>query len=382
MRVVWQSWEGRFSDSPRVLFERWLVERPGDDHVWLADAEHANTFPAGTRTVPIYSAECVRALERSDVVVANTHTDIDWRKKSSTLYVQTWHGTPLKRVHHDVLWAPPGRLDRLSRDVARWDVLCSPNAQSTPRMRQAFRFTGEVMETGYPRNDVLLAPDAARIGRQVRHELGIADTKVVILYAPTWRDDEVLTDNAVRSDALRARIDEMLEQLGDNYCLLVRVHPLVSTPQDYAWPAAVRDVSRYPDISRLYLAADTMITDYSSTMFDYAVTGRPLLFFAYDLERFRDTIRGFYFDLTAQAPGPVVKSIPELVSGIRAAGEIRQNYDTAYRQFQRRYCYLEDGNSTTRILRRIWSGRHPTEASPRPPLRLHLRAPISPLESA
>ena len=138
MRVVWQSFEGRYSDSPRVLFERWRKQRPGDEHVWLAEPGHLDTFPHEVDTVGIYGADCVAALNDCDVLVANTHTDIDWTKKSGALYLQTWHGTPLKRVHRDVLWAPPGRLDRLSRDVERWDLLLSPNAASTPRLRQAF----------------------------------------------------------------------------------------------------------------------------------------------------------------------------------------------------------------------------------------------------
>src|SRR3954447_26134239 len=138
MDVVWQSFEGRYSDNTRVLYEAWVRERPGDQHVWLTDAVHRDRFPPGVETVPVYSRECIEALEHADIVMANTHTDVEWHKQPTTLYVQTWHGTPLKRIHRDVLWAPPGRLDRLSRDVARWDVLVSPNRASTPRLRGAF----------------------------------------------------------------------------------------------------------------------------------------------------------------------------------------------------------------------------------------------------
>src|SRR4051794_34519433 len=138
MRVVWQSFEGRYGDNPRVLFERWRQRRRDDEHIWLAGEGQSGQFPHDVATVPIYTADCIDALEQADVVVANTHTDIPWTKKPGACYVQAWHGTPLKRIHHDVLWAPPGRLARLSADVARWDLLVSPNAASTPRLRGAF----------------------------------------------------------------------------------------------------------------------------------------------------------------------------------------------------------------------------------------------------
>jgi len=113
LKVVWQSFEGRYSDNPRTLYQRWRAQRPDDTHVWLADPRHVAGFPSDVATVPIYEPASVAELENADVVVANTHTDVEWQKRDGTLYVQTWHGTPLKRIHRDVLWAPPGRLDRL-----------------------------------------------------------------------------------------------------------------------------------------------------------------------------------------------------------------------------------------------------------------------------
>ena len=128
--LVYNSFAGAFSDSPRAVFERLRAE-PGHRHVWLAAERHAAAFPPGVETVPYGSPEAVLALEAADVVVANTHTDFEWSKGPRTLYLQIWHGSPLKRVHRDILWSPPGLLDRLQRDVDRWDVLVSPNEAST-----------------------------------------------------------------------------------------------------------------------------------------------------------------------------------------------------------------------------------------------------------
>jgi CDP-glycerol glycerophosphotransferase len=363
MRVVWQSFEGRYSDSPKVLYESWLRTRAGDRHVWLADAAHRDAFPAHAETVAVYGRECVAALEHADVVIANTHTDVEWVKPRTTLYLQTWHGTPLKRIHHDVLWAPPGRLERLSRDVARWDVLLSPNAASTPRLRAAFQYDGEVMETGYPRNDLLSSSGADLEGRRVRKELGVGDEHTVVLLTPTWRDDVVFAGDDTCQIELGFSPAELADQLGTRYRLLLRGHPFVSERLVTFTSPAVIDVSQHPDVAELYLAADVMVTDYSSTMFDFAITGKPMVFFAYDLDRFRDHVRGFYFDLSPQAPGPVVRTADELAEALGDVTAVPSGYLGAYRAFRERYCHLEDGQATERVLERIWSGEPAGAAS-------------------
>src|SRR4051794_30492912 len=151
MKIAYNSFEGRYSESPRAIYEALRRRDGGHDHVWLADPAHLAGFPSDAVTVPFGTPECAEALAAADVLVANTHTDMPWTKRPGTLYLQTWHGTPLKRIHNDVLWAPPGRLARLDEDIARWDVLLSPNHASTPLLRGAFGFDGEVLETGYPR---------------------------------------------------------------------------------------------------------------------------------------------------------------------------------------------------------------------------------------
>jgi CDP-glycerol glycerophosphotransferase len=352
MDVVYNSFEGRYSDSPRVLFEALSAHAPRGSHVWLADPLHADAFPAGVATVAYRSEECVAALEAADVVVANTHIDMEWTKRPDTVYLQTWHGTPLKRIHRDVLWAPPGRIDRLSHDVARWDVLISPNRASTPFLRQAFRFQGEVLETGYPRNDVLLSPEAGAIRDRVRRELGIAEGTTAVLYTPTWRDDVVFPEGG-KQFALHLDPDAVADALGDNHCLLLRLHYMLAGHLGAATHPAVRNVSARPEVSELYLAADVLVTDYSSTMFDFAVTGKPMVFHAPDLAEFQGTVRGFYFDLAPEAPGPVLETEDELVAALLDLPAVRDRYGEAYARFREKYCHLEDGHATERVLTRL-----------------------------
>jgi CDP-glycerol glycerophosphotransferase len=349
LNLVYNSFAGAFSDSPRAVYER-LRELTGHRHVWLASDRHAAAFPPGVETVPYGSPEAVAALEAADVVVANTHTDIEWSKGPRTLYLQIWHGSPLKRVHRDILWSPPGLLDRLQRDVDRWDVLVSPNRASTPRLRQAFRYDGEVLEIGYPRNDVLCAPDREERRARVREQLAIPDGTRAVLYTPTFRDDALFAE---RSFELALDVDAFAAALGSDHVLLLRLHYMVTEELPPMGQQAVRDLSLHPDVSELYLAADVLVTDYSSTMFDFAVTGRPLAFLAYDLDDFQHRLRGFYFNLAQEAPGPLVETTAELIGVLRDLDGTRTRYAERYARFRERYCHLEDGHATDRVLERL-----------------------------
>jgi CDP-glycerol glycerophosphotransferase len=349
MEIVYQSFEGRYSDSPRAIHEA-LRDHPSHRHVWLQDPAQAASFPDGVETVVYGSPDSIELLESADLIVANTHTDLPWRKKPGATYLQTWHGTPLKRIHWDVLWAPEGRLDRLQQDVDQWDVLLSPNAASTPLLRRAFRYEGEVIESGYPRNDVLSSPGRDAIRARVRRELGIADGVTAVLYTPTWRDDFVFAEGG-KALELALDVDAFTRALGGDHCLLLRVHYMLTGRLAGIRHESVRDVSFHPDVAELYLAADVMVTDYSSTMFDFAVTGRPMAFFAYDLDDYRDRQRGFYFDFLPDAPGPVVTTTPELIEAIAGAGP--GAYAERYARFRERFCHLEDGHATERVLARI-----------------------------
>lgn len=351
VRIVYNSFHGRYSDNPRALFER-LADRPGLEHVWVADAAHASAFPAGVTTVDVDSPAATEALQSADLLIANTHTEVEWEKPAGTTYLQTWHGTPLKRIHRDVLWAPPGRLDRLDADIARWDLLLSPNAASTPRFRQAFGFEGEVLESGYPRNDLLSAAEGAAVRARMRRELGIADGVTAVLYTPTWRDDEAFAEG---SPPVSMPLDPTMfaKTLGKDHVLLVRAHNMVTGRATMQATPGVHDVSYHPDLRELYLAADVLVTDYSSTMFDFVITGRPVVFYAYDLQRFQDTVRGFYFDLLPVAPGPVVSTTGELVDVLGRLPTLRRQYAERYADFQRTYTALEDSHSADRVLSRL-----------------------------
>jgi CDP-glycerol glycerophosphotransferase len=153
-------------------------------------------------------------------------------------------------------------------------------------------------------------------------------------------------------------VDEFSRRLGDNVYLLIRTHFLVTADLPALERPRVRDVSAYPDVSELYLAADAMVTDYSSTMFDFAITGKPLLVYTYDLRHYRDNLRGFYFDLHQHAPGPLLETGTDLLAALSDLDSVRRRYAMAYQVFRDRFCHLDDGRATARVIERFFTVPH------------------------
>jgi CDP-glycerol glycerophosphotransferase (TagB/SpsB family) len=363
VKILYVAFRGHFSDSPRAIYEELVSRGVEAEHTWLTAPHTEATFPDGVATATFGSPESIAALEAADLVVSNDHIPLDWAKRPGTTYLQTWHGTPLKRIHNDVLWAPEGRLAYLEQDIARWDLLLSPNAASTPRLEKAFGFRGPIHETGLPRNDLLSSPQRDEVRAQVRADLGIADDRTAVLYTPTWRDDAVFQKTGPRDFDFAIDLEDLAARAPDTL-LLLRLHNMVMDRLEIAEGSAVRDVCGHADIRDLYLAADVMVTDYSSTMFDYAITGKPLLYFTYDLDRFRDEVRGFYFDLAEVAPTPLFATSEELVAAIADVESLAASTADRYARFRETFCHLEDGGATRRVLDLLAASGLPTGTAP------------------
>jgi CDP-glycerol glycerophosphotransferase len=349
--VVFSSWHGRFSDSPRALAAELARRGMPLQHVWIAD--ESTRLPNGVERVAPGSEAERAALESARWIVSNDVLPLDFRKRPDATFLQTWHGTPLKRIGYDV--ENPTFPDaeyhysiELGRDVARWDVLLSPNAVSTEVLRRAFRFGGPILETGYPRNDALFAPDHEVVRARAREALGIADGARVVLYAPTWRDSFEMK--------LELRLQAVAAALPGTV-LLVRAHGLTAARSHVEGGDGVVDVTRWPDIAELYLAADVLLTDYSSAMVDFANTGKPMLLYTYDLERYRDEMRGFYNDFEAEAPAPLLRTTEEVVEALSNLDAVTDAYGDRYAAFHQRYCHLDDGGAAARVVDAVFGQR-------------------------
>ena len=191
-----------------------------------------------------------------------------------------------------------------------WDYLISPNRYSSEIFRRAFKFDKEVLEFGYPRNDILYKNKKGKkaLSAGIKREIGIPTDKKVILYAPTWRDDEFHEKGKYKFN-LKLDLKKMQEKLGENYVIALRMHYLIAEHiATEGMGDFVYNLSDYEDIAELYLISDILITDYSSVFFDYANLRKPILFFTYDINKYRDTLRGFYMDFEKEAPGPLLKT--------------------------------------------------------------------------
>ncbi|AXK37212.1 CDP-glycerol glycerophosphotransferase family protein [Streptomyces armeniacus] len=353
--VFYNSFGGKqFSDSPRAVYEELMRRGLDVEHLWSVSDQQV-ALPPGARPVEWHSAEWYEALARSRYVVTNVGIGDWFERREGQRVVQTWHGTPLKKIGADLLGTPKANrayIASLPHRSRQWDFLVSPNAFTTPIMRNAFCCETEILESGYPRNDIFHAPDRDKTAARVRETLGIPSGRKVVLYAPTWRDDQRYGGQRFKLD-LHVDLAAAERALGADHVFLFRKHPKVLDSIPGAGQGFVWDVSAYPDIAELYLIADVLITDYSSAFFDFAHSGRPMLFFTYDLEHYRDTLRGFYFDFAARAPGPLVKTSEELVRALRELDTVRAEYGDRYAEFVRDFCEPADGLATRRVVDRM-----------------------------
>lgn len=357
--VLYSSFHGRqYSDSPQAVHEELAARRTGLEHLWSVDDQQAGV-PGTARAVVQYSAEWYAALARSRYIVTNTQLPEWFERRDGQYVVQTWHGTPLKRIGRDLAgteFSNARYIDSLPGRARQWNLLVSPNRFSTPILRRAFGYDGEVLECGYPRNDVLYARDRERKAQEVRRELGIPEGRRVVLYAPTWREDRPLSGGRYSMD-LRLDLQAAEKALGGECVLLVRKHYLVTDRVPETGSGFVRDVSEYGDVTLLLLISDVLVTDYSSLMFDFAGTGRPMLFFTYDLDHYRDTLRGFYVDFEASAPGPLLQTGGEVIEALRDPQRATAHHQAAYDRFRATFCDLDDGTAAARVADRMLASR-------------------------
>ena len=209
-----------------------------------------------------------------------------YRKREGQVFVETWHGTPLKRLVFDqeeVTSASPKYKQQFYRQRQEWDYLVSANPFSTKTFRSCFMYEGKMLEYGYPRNDILYWPNKDQIAKDLRKKLGIPEDKKTILYAPTWRDDEHYGKGEYKF-TLALDLKLMMEKLSDEYVVLLRTHHYIADNIDTTGlEGFVYNLSKYDDISEIYLISDICITDYSSVFFDFANLKRPVLFYTYDI---------------------------------------------------------------------------------------------------
>lgn len=352
--ILFESGIGKhYADSPRYIYEEILRRDLPYEKVWVYNKKQEFS-DSNTKVVKRLSPSYYYYLAKAAFWVNNQNFPTYIKKRKQTTYIQTWHGTPLKKMLFDIERVQ-GRsedyVERVYSATQTWDYLISPSSFASKAFRSAFKYKGNILEIGYPRNDIFYSEDKNKIELRTRRNLGIPKDKKVILYAPTFRDNQVSSKNKFTFD-IKLDLEKMKEELGNEYVILLRMHVVVSNkiviPNELKH--FVYNVSDYPDIQELYLISDILITDYSSVMFDFANTGKPILFFTFDLDLYRDKTRGFYINFEEEAPGPLLMTSDEVLSGIQNIDMIQKEHQDRYNRFFIKYCSLEDGKASARIV--------------------------------
>ena len=212
----------------------------------------------------------------------------------------------------------------------------------------------KILEYGYPANDPLYATDREERAKKIKEKLGIPLDKKVIMYAPTWRDDNYYEIGQFKFD-LDLDVNRLEKEFGDEYVILLRLHYLVVEALDISkYGDFAVNGSAYDDVTDLYLITDILITDYSSVFFDFANLKRPVLYYTYDLERYRDVLHGFYLSMEDDLPGPMLLTNDDVVDAIKNIDKIEEQYKDRYEEFYNRFCCVDDGHASERVVKKIF----------------------------
>ena len=379
--VVFDSFMGKsYSGSVRAVYEWMRDNKPDKPYVpvWVFTREALRKGLPGMpdcRIVTYGTISYYILMSRARVWVFDTRHEGYLVRKKSQRYIQTWHGTPLKKLGADIetfsMKAETGsdavaREDagkalakyksKVAAESAKWNVLLSASPFTTEVFRRCFSYDGEVLECGYPRNDVLFE------GKERESDPSAGNTpKKTLLYAPTWRDDVHSGEGWWYGYTPSLDIEALEKALGNEWKLVVKLHYLVKCDKD-AFPAScidsgfLRVADSSEDIAGLFAEADALITDYSSVMFDYALLDRPMFFYTYDLERYRDELRGWYFDFEKEAPGPLSRDTESLINDIKdlsEGGPESLKWQEKRRAFKERFAGFEDGHASERTARKL-----------------------------
>lgn len=355
--VLFRSYFGETCSCNPLAVHQELRRRDSGHTLYWAVRDHSVAVPDGGVPVIHESVEWYRLLHEAEYYMDNMHQPIYHRKPAHQVQIQTFHGYPFKQMGRSH-WAWQNRdaahIRSYLERAADWDYLVSPATYGTAALVEEFGFPNEVLEIGYPRNDVLQSPESDDVRTRVRANFGIRPDQQVALYAPTFRD------HLAQNDFQAAMVDfldtpQLSAELGPDWVIMVRGHAFnARVATRLGSHGSVLDVTDYPDINDLCLASDVAVLDYSSLRFDYALTGKPMLFMVPDLKLWSESSRGTLFDYPPTAPGPMLDSTGEVAAALQNLDTVRADYAEAYATFRATFCDLDDGHAAERLVDRVF----------------------------
>ncbi len=360
--ILFESNVGRnYTGNPKAIYENIVTQGLDKDYICVFSLENkAENIPGNIKKVKRLRLKYFYYMAVAGLWISDSRFPEFIIKRKETKYIQTWHGTPLKKlaldmdsIHMDGEKSLEEYKEKFRKNSATWDYLISQNRFSTEVFTRCFDFHKTMLEYGYPRNDVLFLNNNDAQITSIKKKYGIPLDKKAILYAPTWRDNECYGNNRYKF-SLALEYDKLMRALSGEYVLLVKCHYLVQDTIDWTpYRGFVYPFDSKTDIAELYLIADAMITDYSSVMFDYSLLRRPMFFFAYDLKEYKEELRGFYFDYFEEIPGPISQTTEELIEQILGYKELdwKEKYDV----FSDKFNTFDCGNAAEQVISLIKS---------------------------
>lgn len=353
--ILYQSFNGeRMCGNPLAMFKNLISNSEYADytHIWVLNDKRKCRREykklKNVRFVKIHSKEYFKYLTNSKYLINNSTFPTYFIRKEEQIYLNTWHGTPLKSLGRDMKGSK-GQYKNIQRNMLQATHLINPNKYTMDIMLKSHDidgiYSGSALDCGYPRADLTINCDKNKL----RKELKIAEDKKVILYAPTWRGEVGNVENNIYK-----LIDDFkkIQTESTDYVVLFRVHPLV---MKYMKKSEIKKyiVPEYIDTNELLSIVDVLITDYSSIMFDYLITNKPMLFYINDIKEFSKS-RGYYLSVE-DLPGKTCLTIEELIESIKDIENISRAYKESYNKYLEKYCYNDDGNATNRVVDMIFN---------------------------
>lgn len=359
--VIFISFHGRgYSDNPRAIYEAMQKDErwQGYRFIWfIKNAKQKGIVIPGAEIKEYFSIPYFYYMSKAKYWVINCKMPTYISKKEKQIYLQTWHGTPLKRLAHDIDVAEDTTFYRsgvsyeamcqsYDIDVERYNFMISPNKFCTEVFQTSFRINRErLIETGYPRNDFIANASKDEI-IALKKKYNLPLDKKIILYAPTWRDNSYVA--AGYTFELKANFRKWKDMLDEDTIVVFKPHYLIINTQkdDPSLHGFLYSIDATAEINELYVLSDVLITDYSSVFFDYAILKRPIYFYMYDIEEYAQDLRGFYLDIHTDLPGSIYTDETVMLEDI-------QNgiYDNSrMRAFNERFNNLDDGKASERVL--------------------------------
>ncbi|AYW45237.1 CDP-glycerol glycerophosphotransferase family protein [Tetragenococcus koreensis] len=358
--VLFESFNGKLpSDNPYAIYQELVKQTEKKNLYWGIKKEYMKEARAqypDLNLIPRFSVQWLWFATRANFWVFNSRMPNWLKKNNDTIYIQTWHGTPLKRLGADIQEvAMPGTdtenyKNNFIFEANRWDYLIVPNEYSKKVFKQAFHFQNDMLEIGYPRNDELVNNKAnKKLQNELKKKIIGKEKGRVILYAPTWRDDYFIKKGSYRF-FIPFDLEKIVNCLDKEDTLIIRPHYLVGDTIDITGYEDQVKVCMNEAINDLYLISDLLITDYSSVMFDFAILQRPMLFYPYDMAHYEEKLRGFYLDYS-EVPGPIAENEEYLYKFIRefiSQGKFSK-YDNIMKQFEQLFCSWENGDASEKV---------------------------------